>query len=601
MPNKNALPPHSVHIPVMGTGFTIDTPLKVARYGISSVVSLVDDVLIEQMRKFHCEKSNTHYVAIDGNEKDSRARRITAYLNLLENLVCKQVKKLQASSFERGSEISRYYEMLPDTPRKNLHVAMLSMKDPRQKKQLQNVLRQLAIPGSIDVNIMNKIDRQQYRDGKTLPYEFSDAAAALRGYANSTLCSSVVLSAGFNPRLYAYLSTLESFLPDSNGIIQKKIILKVSDYRSAFIQGKYLAKRGIWISEYRVESALNCGGHAFINDGYLIGPILEEFKQKKNELVEILHGFYTKALEKRNKFYTREPAHTSITVQGGVGTHDEHVFLLKNYDLNSIGWGTPFLLVPSVVNIDAEHLQKLKLATEKEVYLSGNSPLGVPFWNISTSASEQNRRHKIEKGAPGSHCPKHFAKVNTEFTKAPVCTASSVYQRLKLLHLKQEKCTKKQLDKKIEQLFSKSCICHDLAGCVTKKYGIDLKATTAVCPGPNIINFSKIATLGEMLNHIYGRMSLPISPDRPHMFIKELSIHIEYLKNEIKDASQGLVTRTRKKLYEVKENLRNGIEYYKQIEKDLLKSQYKKFIENLNKLKVELDSITIYREGISAV
>ena len=31
----------------VGTGFTIDTPLKVARYGISSVVSLVDDVLIE--------------------------------------------------------------------------------------------------------------------------------------------------------------------------------------------------------------------------------------------------------------------------------------------------------------------------------------------------------------------------------------------------------------------------------------------------------------------------------------------------------------------------------------------------------------------------
>ncbi len=34
----------------MGTGFTIDTPIKVAKYGISSVISLVDDVLIEQMR-----------------------------------------------------------------------------------------------------------------------------------------------------------------------------------------------------------------------------------------------------------------------------------------------------------------------------------------------------------------------------------------------------------------------------------------------------------------------------------------------------------------------------------------------------------------------
>jgi hypothetical protein len=42
---------HTFHIPVMGLAFSIDTPVKVARFGISSVVSIVDDVLIEQMRK----------------------------------------------------------------------------------------------------------------------------------------------------------------------------------------------------------------------------------------------------------------------------------------------------------------------------------------------------------------------------------------------------------------------------------------------------------------------------------------------------------------------------------------------------------------------
>ena len=41
MPKK-----HTFHIPVMGTGFTLDTPLKVAHLGIDSVVSIVDDVLI---------------------------------------------------------------------------------------------------------------------------------------------------------------------------------------------------------------------------------------------------------------------------------------------------------------------------------------------------------------------------------------------------------------------------------------------------------------------------------------------------------------------------------------------------------------------------
>ncbi len=70
--------PHSFHIPVMGTGFTIDTPLRVARYGISSVISLVDDVLIEQVRKVHCEKEGEPYEPITDRDEDPRARHIGA-------------------------------------------------------------------------------------------------------------------------------------------------------------------------------------------------------------------------------------------------------------------------------------------------------------------------------------------------------------------------------------------------------------------------------------------------------------------------------------------------------------------------------------------
>jgi hypothetical protein len=42
---------HKFHIPDLGLGYSIDTPLKVGRDGISSVVSIVDDELIERMRK----------------------------------------------------------------------------------------------------------------------------------------------------------------------------------------------------------------------------------------------------------------------------------------------------------------------------------------------------------------------------------------------------------------------------------------------------------------------------------------------------------------------------------------------------------------------
>ena len=48
--------PHQFHIPVMGTGFTIDTPVKVARFGINSVVSLGDDDMIERVRAHYCRE-----------------------------------------------------------------------------------------------------------------------------------------------------------------------------------------------------------------------------------------------------------------------------------------------------------------------------------------------------------------------------------------------------------------------------------------------------------------------------------------------------------------------------------------------------------------
>ena len=64
----------------MGTGFTIDTCLKVARFGIHSVLSLGDDEMIERVREYHCKEYGFHYEEIAGGSGDHRARRITAYL-----------------------------------------------------------------------------------------------------------------------------------------------------------------------------------------------------------------------------------------------------------------------------------------------------------------------------------------------------------------------------------------------------------------------------------------------------------------------------------------------------------------------------------------
>ncbi len=154
-------------------------------------------------------------------------------------------------------------------------------------------------PGSIDVNIMVKLDRANHdHQGKPLGDEFSDAQTALRGFAESRLDSSLVLSAGMSKRLFAAIAQFRDFYRDSKGERKKKIVLKVSDFRSAFVQAKLLAKRGLEVTEFRVESGLNCGGHAFPSRGKLLPWILTEFGEKwgqlKGSTASLVGDYYAK-------------------------------------------------------------------------------------------------------------------------------------------------------------------------------------------------------------------------------------------------------------------------------------------------------------------
>ncbi len=584
--------PHLFHIPVMGTGFSIDTPLRVAKYGISSVVSLTDDILIEQMRKYHFTKLNRKYEEISENNDNSRAERITSYLNFIDEQVREQINTLRAEPFEPGSDITRYFEMLPDSSLRQEYLDMLAEPDQKKKQQQQEALRHKVVPGSIDVNIMTKLDRDVFRRGTKLAPEFSDAMAALRGYATSTLRSSVIFSAGINPRLFSYLAMFDDFFPDDSGILRKKIVLKVSDFRSAIIQGKYLAKRGLWVSEYRIESGLNCGGHAFATEGHLTGPILEEFKNRKTELTELLHKLYNKALVELKRAPLQEPQKIRITMQGGIGTADEQKFLLEYYGIDSTGWGTPFLLVPEVTNVDDIHLEKLVAAhNDDDVYLSDRSPLGVPFWILRKSASEEIHARRIGMNKPGSPCPKGFLISNTEFTNVPLCRASRTYQKKKLKQLAESNMSPQQARRQEESITVKSCICHDVAGSAILKYRLEKEAHPAICCGPNIVNFNGIFSLEEMVGHIYGRLSLITNPDRPHMFIKELSIYVDYLRREIQRTSEGLVDKTTKYFLNFKQNLNTAIEYYRNLAEQFSAEQKDRFLQDLNKLFSEVENI----------
>lgn len=580
---------HEFHIPVMGTGFTIDTPLKIARYGVSSVISIVDDVLIEQMRKYYSEMYKRPYEAIGKEVEDARGLRIEKYLNLIHELLQEQLQALKTSHFTPGSEITRYFELLPAGELKQKYITMLATADSAAQQKMQNELRQSVQAGTIDVNIMTKLDRDIYKGSEPLPHKFADAMSALRGYGNSKLDSNIIFSAGLNQKLYSYIAEFPDFFPDANGYIKKRVTLKVSDYRSALIQGRFLAKKGIWISEYRIESGLNCGGHAFATDGFLQGPILEEFRTKRNELIDALAPIYQKALTEAGRPVPAQVLPVQITMQGGIGTPEEHKFLLDYYKLDRTGWGTPFLFVREVTQLDDESVEIIKAATKKESFLSEASPLGIPFWNIRNSPSEEDRRRKIEAGKPGSSCPKGFLVSNTEFSVKPICTASKGYQgqKLKLIaNQPPEGLNPLQLEIVKDLVLSKSCICHDLSGGVLHRLHIEEGVPTAICAGPNVINYNREYTLEQMVDHIYGRGPSVVSEkDRPHMFIREAELYIEYFEREKLKNYLGLKKLKEEYFEEYKANMLSGLAYYDELANHLSAQEQVSFKAGLKRLR----------------
>ena len=565
----NVKPTHSFHIPVMGLAYTIDSPVRVAQYGLASTLSVMDDELIERMNKFYCEKFELPYYEITKKIEDFRAKRITAYLNTLDTIVKKKFDTLKKELLQSKKNVEDYMDMLPTVSdiRKQLQTYI---DDKISVENLKNILDTYLTPGDIDVNIMTKVDREQFDKKAPLPSIFNDAHAALRGFSNSTLQSSVVLSAGMNPKLFSYFEEFDAFYPTVEGNLQKKIILKVSDYRSALIQGSFLAKKGLWVSEYRIESGLNCGGHAFATDGFLLGVILDEFKSKREELRTTTHELMCKALEQKGRVIPAAPMSLKITAQGGVGTAAEHQFLLDHYQVDSVGWGSPFLLVPEATSVDSATRQLLANAQEEDLYLSHISPLGIPFNNIKGTTNEYYKMDRISKNKAGSSCPRKYLALNKTRDNEGICTASRKYQTIELADLQQQKATLSQADyqRKFHAITEKACLCIGLANASFLENNMQIKGEAqgvVICPGPNIAYFTKEVTLKHMIHHIYGRANVIETTQRPHFFIKELRMYLDHFKEEKRQITGDLSPMQLKKLDKTKANLLAGIAYYRSL------------------------------------
>jgi hypothetical protein len=585
MPQTAAL--HTFHIPVMGLGYTVDTPLKVAKFGISSVVSIMDDSLLEDMRKIHSQKLNLPFEVISEDSEDYRAKRIQAYLDFLHTAIQSQLETLKSENWNHDGIMKELVALLPkENEIARLFEAYL-LADHFEKCDLKSQILSLLTPGSIDVNIMTKVDKLNYdKEGNELSREFSDALSALRGFAISKLEASVVFSAGMNPALYSYAEQFPDFFPDEKGEIKKRIVLKVSDYRSALIQGKFLAKKGLWVSEFRIESGLNCGGHAFATDGFLAGPILEDFKTNREELIETIRQSCNQALLAKTQAPLAESESIKITYQGGIGTAGEDNFLRNYYHLDGTGWGSPFLLVPEATSVDDDTLQRIIEAKKSDFYLSHASPLGIPFNNLRNSSGEEQRLARIEKGRPGSPCFKKFLAFSTEFTVKPICTASRQYQNLKINAFKDGKVSQPELD----EILEKDCLCEGLSAPAILAQGElprrNLKAVT-ICPGPNLAYFKGIYSLKEMVDHIYGKITLTLDADRPHVFVKEAQLYVDYLKKEFQKLIPEATAKQEAYLEKFRNNLNNGLSYYQ----DLVNSVQLDSEEILEKMKSQLKEL----------
>ena len=432
---------HKIHIPVMGICYTADTPIRVAHLGITSVISLVDDGLLEEYRMAYAER-----LGLDlGSPQTTRIGRIRSYLDFVADEVERKFTRLCACRFDGGSDKDLYFLMLPLDSRLRVEYDGIFAKTGLARIAAEAALTEKMEPGEIQANIMVGLNHDEA------------AFDAVRGFAASKVAGALVLSAGVNLSVFEEIAKCKDFYRMGTRPPKKKIILKVSDYRSALVQGRYLAKKGLEVYEYRIESGVNCGGHAFFESKKLLLDVVREFVEKRKELFEttcsMIAKFAASCVAANNAANASAsgaanipvqgilppPSPARITAQGGLCA-PEDIAQVLSLGIDGVGVGTPFLLVPQATSVDKETRRLLASAKPEDVCISHASPLGIPFVNLQTSTAARICEQKIqeyfapesEKSGnpdlkPGFPCRQHYLCQNIPGFDHPVCMASREY------------------------------------------------------------------------------------------------------------------------------------------------------------------------------
>jgi hypothetical protein len=99
-----------------------------------------------------------------------------------------------------------------------------------------------------------------------------------------------------------------------------------------------------------------------------------------------------------------------------------------------------------------------------------------------------------------------------------------------------------------------------------------------------------------MLDHIYGRASLFSDADsleRPHMFLAEFKLSVDFMLRELKRSALGILARNEAYFDEYRKNMMEGLDYYAGRSQELFGKSRAWLEERCADLKHELETAAI--------